>query len=318
MAASTVSENQLLCGMLGRRAVRVGIGGLRSRHMHARQESTHEVRVGDISLLCHIRGRGPICVAHPGGPGMHWEYLRMPLVERDLTMVYLEPVGTGGSDRLPAGTGYDLATYTGHLAAVADAFTAGPVFVLGHGHGGFVAQSLALRLPQRVAGLILYATAPLADERTRAAAVDCLRTRAGEQIVAAYDRRPGDDVRQETGRLREILPAYFADHRRREPAFEALRAAARRWPRPVAEFDPVFDVRAELPSLSTPALVLAGAYDFAFGPGAAAMFRPVLPGATVRVFRESGHFPHVEEPERFARVVRDFTGSASAHRPAGW
>ncbi|MCO1577534.1 hypothetical protein M8C13_17385 [Crossiella sp. SN42] len=50
-----------------------------------------------------MTGARLVCLVHSGGPGIHWEYLRMPEPERHLTMVYLEPVGTGQSGRLPAG-----------------------------------------------------------------------------------------------------------------------------------------------------------------------------------------------------------------------
>ncbi|GAA2554489.1 alpha/beta hydrolase [Winogradskya consettensis] len=294
--------------------------------MLTRSQSTHEVRVGDVSLMCHVRGRGPLCVVHPGGPGLHWEYLRMPLIERDLTMVYLEPAGTGGSSGLPDGARYDLNTYVDHLAAVVREFAVDPVFVMGHAHGGFVAQGLALRMPDHVAGLILYATAPLADEHTRALAREGLRVsavRCGDEhaaavIVDAYDRPPGDGVDDETRRLRDIFPAYFADYRHRQAEFTALRDALRCWPRPVTDFD----VRAALSSIGAPTLVLAGVHDFAFGPGSAELFRSAVAGATLRAFEDSGHFPHVEEAERFAHLIREFAGRVSGlirtghYRPA--
>jgi hypothetical protein len=37
----------------------------------------------------------PVCLVHPGGPGIGREYLRMPALEAHLTVVYLEPIGTG-------------------------------------------------------------------------------------------------------------------------------------------------------------------------------------------------------------------------------
>ncbi|MGW4771530.1 alpha/beta fold hydrolase [Nocardia sp. NPDC004278] len=54
-----------------------------------------------ISQRYHVYGSGPVCVAHPGGPGIFWDYLRMPALEEHLTMVYVEALGTGESGRLP-------------------------------------------------------------------------------------------------------------------------------------------------------------------------------------------------------------------------
>ncbi|MEO3770694.1 alpha/beta hydrolase [Micromonospora sp. B9E7] len=277
--------------------------------MSTRSETTHTVRVGDLSLICHIRGRGPLCFVHPGGPGLSGDYLRMPLLERRLTMVYLEPVGTGGSSRLPAGARYDLDTYADHLGAVIADFSDAPVLVLGHGHGGFVAQNHALRRPDRTAGLILYATAPVVDQHTRAAAREKLRQYAlahgdridAEAMVAAYDRPAGRWVHETTARLWQILPAYFADYWRRTE-FAHLLGALACWPRPATDFD----LRCALPSITAPTMVVAGVHDFEFGPEPAEMLRSAIPGAVLAEFSDSGHFPHLEEAERFSHMVLEF------------
>ncbi|MEQ4715858.1 alpha/beta hydrolase [Nonomuraea sp. B19D2] len=39
---------------------------------------THTVSVGGVAQRHHVAGAGPVCLAHPGGPGLSWEYLRMP------------------------------------------------------------------------------------------------------------------------------------------------------------------------------------------------------------------------------------------------
>jgi hypothetical protein len=50
----------------------------------------HTLDVNGIAQRHHVHGSGPVCLAHPGGPGVFWEYLRMPAVEQHLTMVYME------------------------------------------------------------------------------------------------------------------------------------------------------------------------------------------------------------------------------------
>ncbi|WP_203824792.1 alpha/beta fold hydrolase [Actinoplanes palleronii] len=276
---------------------------------------TRTIRVGDVSLVCHVRGRGPLCVVHPGGPGLLADYLRMPLLERDLTMVYLEPVGTGASGGLPRGGRYDLDTYADHLDAVVAEFSSEPVFVLGHGHGGFVAQRYAMRNPSRVAGLILYATSPVADGHTRTAARERLGRFAWanadradpEAMIAAYDRPADRSVHETTARLWGILPAFFADYWRRRLEFAPLLGALPCWPRPAAEFD----FRAELSAITAPTMVIWGKHDFEFGDEAAQLLRSGIPDAYAAGFRESGHFAHIEEAERFSYVVMEFARRVS-------
>jgi proline iminopeptidase len=270
--------------------------------MNVRSESRFVVRVGGISLICHVRGRGPLCVAHPAGPGMHWEYLRMPLVERDHTMLYLEPVGTGESDSLPGEATYALTTYVDHLDAVVQAFAGEPVFVLGHGHGGFVAQSYALRRPENTAGLILYSTGPVAD----APMLEQARWNLHRDTV--QDLHDADAASR---RLREVLPAHFAHYEQREAEFRQVVERVRCWPRPASDFRS-FDLRADLVSLCLPTMIIAGAHDVVFGPDSAAMLRARMPSAGVAVFEYSGRFAHLEEAERFAHVLMEFTRRVSS------
>ncbi|AGL16216.1 alpha/beta fold hydrolase [Actinoplanes sp. N902-109] len=213
-------------------------------------------------------------MAHPGGPGLSWEYLRMPLVEREMTMVYLEPAGTGSSSPLGEGT------YADHLDVVVRAFAREPAFVLGHDHGGEVAQSFVRDHPGRVAGLILYATSPVAGPRAAA----------------------GLDEEAATRRMRETFPGFFADYRRREAEFVHLRHALRCWPASAA----AFDVRASLSAITAPTLVISGAHDRMVTPDAAAALHRGIPGSQQVVFSESAHLAHLEEAERFAHLVIEF------------
>ncbi|CAM5360706.1 MULTISPECIES: hypothetical protein [Streptomyces] len=48
-----------------------------------------------------VHGTGPVCVTHPGGPGIAREHLRVPVTGRHLTMVYVEPVGNGAPGDCP-------------------------------------------------------------------------------------------------------------------------------------------------------------------------------------------------------------------------
>src|SRR6266850_386530 len=57
--------------------------------------------VNGIDIHYFVAGAGPVLVVHPGGPGLEWKYLRMPLVEEFATVVYVDPRGAGASSRLP-------------------------------------------------------------------------------------------------------------------------------------------------------------------------------------------------------------------------
>lgn len=285
---------------------------------------THTVAVRYGSSLVeqryHVAGTGPVCIAHSGGPGIGWEYLRMPLLERHLTMVYIEPVGTGASGRLPDPRGYNLAAYTRFLHAVIEHLALPGVCLLGHSHGGFVAQRYALDYPEHVSSLVLYDTSPVTGEDFWSAAVAGLeqfaRRHAGchpetasyaAGLTAPLGRLTDEDA---TAVLRSILPAYFFDYWGREEEFAPARQGLRMYAAPSLGEGAPFDVRQELPGLAVPTLVLVGEADFICGRHWAGMIHEAVPGARLTVLEEAGHLGHVERPEEFATAVGTFLASA--------
>lgn len=71
------------------------------------------------------------------------------------------------------------------------------------------------------------------------------------------------------------------------------------------ELSPTYDVRGDLNDLCVPTLVLSGRHDWIFPPrDGGDLFEEALPRVRHHVFEHSGHFSFLEEPRRFARIVR--------------
>jgi pimeloyl-ACP methyl ester carboxylesterase len=66
------------------------------------------------------------------------------------------------------------------------------------------------------------------------------------------------------------------------------------------------DFRADLPRIKQPTLVIHGAHSQLYGPGTADHLIHALPDARAVRFERSGHAPHMEEPELFNRLIREF------------
>lgn len=281
-----------------------------------RPSEARTVTVDGVRQVYRVVGEGPVCLVHPGGPGVHPEYLRLPALESHLTMVYLDPVGSGDSDLLPDGD-YSMSRY-GHFAeAVLDDVEASTAYFLGHSHGGFVALQFGMTFPERLDGLILYDTAPLNGRE--------LRETATKEMAGFVQRWPDRPEAAEAGRvwdavnvsrtlevtddesyrhyLNAILPAYFADYRKTTEQVGDLSLRA--------TFDPhrlpvSWDARARLGAIDVPTLVIVGTDDFICPPRFASEMYAEMPNASLCELRASGHFGHVEEAEEFAAAVVDF------------
>ncbi|MFC5265863.1 alpha/beta fold hydrolase [Kribbella qitaiheensis] len=277
-----------------------------------------ELIVGGVKVTYHVAGSGPVCLVHPGGPGIHYEYLRMPELEQHLTMVYVEPVGTGNSDLLPDGD-YSMENYAYYANEVARQLGEEKVFFLGHSHGGFVALQFALDHPESLAGIIVYDSMAFngpelgeeAGRRVDEYAAEHAGDPLADQVVQAW-REDADlpaDKAAHLDSLGRLLPVYFKD-------FRGIQDRIADWMTAMdLTLDPnrqpsLWDVRNRLGEITVPTLVLVGVADFICGEKWARQLHDGIPGSQLVVFGESGHFAHLEEPEAFSAAVLGFS---SAH-----
>ncbi|WP_369371586.1 alpha/beta fold hydrolase [Promicromonospora sp. Populi] len=282
--------------------------------------TTHTIEIDGVTQRYHVHGQGPLCLMHSGGPGIAWDYLRMPEVEKHVTAVYIEPVGTPDADRLAGHPhGYTRERYAKAIDGVIDDLGAPQVYLLGHSHGGFVAQHFALTRPSRLAGVILYESSPVtgpelfmeAQRNFEKFAVRFAGHPELPEITKAWRAVPTiDDDETMTQVLRTLLPVYLKDYWAGESDFSRLRSNVRG--RHVSGLDDnlqpeVIDDRAALGTLSVPALVMVGTYDFICGPRWAQELHDRIPGSRLAVLADSGHFGHIEQPGEFARAIADFT-----------
>ncbi|MEU1205872.1 alpha/beta hydrolase [Nocardia sp. NPDC005825] len=272
-----------------------------------------------VAQRYHVYGSGPVCFAHPGGPGIFWEYLRMPELEEHLTMVYVEALGTGESGRLPTHPhGYTRERYSLALQRLIEHLRAPEVYLLGHSHGAFVAAYHAIHRPARLAGVVLYEGAPVtgaehgaeAERRLREfAAAHADRPELREVLTAFGEMQSISTDRQTLAVARGILPSYFADYWGDEQRWAAFRKGLRAnyISGLTADLTPdLVDDREELPNLTIPALVIVGRHDVICGPRWGLELHELIPNSRLVVLEHSGHMGHLEEPRRFAHTVREF------------
>ncbi len=271
---------------------------------------THEFTVDGVRQVFRVAGRGPVLVAHSGGPGLDSSYLHSAELEKQFTVVYPEPVGTGRSGRPAA---YGLKTYVRFLTALIDHLDQPEVYLLGHSAGGFVALTYALDHPARLAGLVLYSTSPEAGPEFWEATLAGVAAYPDPEVGAAFQRAlaaPDDETI--STEFAAALPVYFADFDSRREDFAPFQAAIRMSKEPATTPDPTsYDVRDRLGELSVPTLIVIGAHDFICGPRWGALLTQGIPDAQTVILEKSGHFAHVEQPAEFGAAVAQIVAGRS-------
>lgn len=244
-------------------------------------------------------GRGPeLLLLH--GWGLHggvWDTL-MPKLTPHLRVTRMDLPGHGRSRHVPMpSTLTELTLQT--LAAVSPG-----TVVLGWSLGGLVALEAALRMPQRLRGLILANSTPRFVE-----AEDWHCAMPPEQLQEFADGLALDY--QETLRrflslqvrgdgsarasLRQLREALFAHG---EPDTASLATGL--------DILKDSDLRSKLKDVSTPTLVLAGGYDRLTPAAASAYLSAHIAGAKLEVFPKSAHAPFISHADAFVTAVMTF------------
>lgn len=282
----------------------------------------HTTTIGGMRIAYHVAGEGPVVLAHPGGPGSEYSYLRMPEVEAFATVVYVEPIGTGASESLPEGRGYDTERYVADVDGLREHLGLDKFVLLGHSHGGFVAQAYALAHGDHLRGLILYDTTPTTGPEWQKDVEANLQWFKDEPWFTEATAALAEETSAQTDdQMSEIfhreMPLYFANWTKRAAEFEPLRgrfrlsvAPSRSATDPSAPNEvgvaPVFEVRERLSSITAPTLVIVGSKDFVCSERFGRILHDGIAGSRLVILPESGHMGHLEEPKAFASAVGEF------------
>jgi proline iminopeptidase len=267
-----------------------------------------------LTLSYERRGRGPLLVCHPGGPGCSAaEFRDFAGLDGTFDLLFLSPRGSAGSD--PA-EDYSLASYAADVEALRVHLRVEQLDLLGFSHGGMVAMAYAAAYGLRVRRLVLAGTLALWDDEAQAAMESGIEARRGEpwfeeaqRAIAeeqAGDFSSADDLIANTQRQ---APLYFHRWEGNERVGRELFSDFA-YSEPLRQFNtvefPTLDLRPELRAIAAPTLVVAGEDDMIAGPVCGeAIVRELSDGRLVTI-PATGHFLYVEQPEAFRAALTEF------------
>ncbi len=267
-------------------------------------------------------GQGPALLLLHGLGCDHttWEPVIRKLA-RKYTVIAPDLLGHGQSAKPRAD--YSVGGYANGMRDLLTVLNIDKVTVVGHSLGGGVAMQFAYQFPERTERMVLVAPGGLGPEVTpmiRAVGLPGFRpamallTLPGIRHVGTAGLRALSRTGlKATHDLDEVADIYdsFKDRGARNAIAHVVRAVVDTRGQIVTMVDRAYLTQA------MPMLVVWGTEDMVIPVKHAETVTQVAPGAQVEVLGNSGHFPHKDHPERFAKILSDFirsTEPASYHR----
>jgi pimeloyl-ACP methyl ester carboxylesterase len=256
-------------------------------------------------------GSGPVIVLVHGitSTSRTWANV-LPALAEHFTLIAPDLLGHGESAK-PRGD-YSLGAYASGIRDLLIALGHERATFVGHSLGGGVAMQLAYQFPEHCDRLVLVSSGGLGREITallRAASLPgselVLPLLVNEQLIAAGRAvgrllgRIGLRVHTDVG---EVLRGHasLADGEARSAFLHTLRTIVDPRGQRVNASDRLYLAQA------VPFLLVWGERDPIIPVEHARAAQRLVPGSRLEIFPNAGHFPHLDDPLRFVRVLTDF------------
>lgn len=257
-------------------------------------------------------GEGPAVLFIHGllGSQRQWSHL-IDLIDDDQRVIMPDLFGHGESDK-PAVGDYSLGAHAATLRDLLDRLNIDTVTLVGHSLGGGIAMTFRYLFPERVERLVLVASGglgrdvnPILRSATLPGAEFVLPVIASKWLRNRLEwtgRALGTLGLQPNSDVREIWQGFgsLGDSASRRAFLATTRSVIDPGGQSVSAHDILPDVE------DLPTLVVWGTKDRMIPAWHAVSAQNSIPGCQVEIFEGAGHFPHLDDPERFAKVLRVF------------
>jgi proline iminopeptidase len=293
--------------------------GIRGKTADSETEGFVKVTGGRIwyKVMGKDRSGIPLLIVH-GGPGLAHDYLEpLSVLGNERPIVFYDQLGCGRSD-LPADDSlWTLDRFAEEIEIIRDSLDLGTVHILGHSNGTLItSRYLSVRRHSGVRSVTL-SNPVLSASRMAADAARLLsqmppNTREIITKCMAAESFDGPDYQRAWEAFERLHQCRMERHPDvLERTFRNANYAIfdRMWgpgiPFMVAGTCKNIEAADWLSTIQVPVLFITGRYDYA-SPESTRIYKEHTPNAELEIIDDASHFPHLEKPDRFISVVREF------------
>ncbi|HQO36560.1 MAG TPA: proline iminopeptidase-family hydrolase [bacterium] len=262
----------------------------------------------------------PLMTLH-GGPGAPHDYLEpLEALADARPVIFYDQLGCGNSDRPEDVSLWTVERFVGELAQVRDAIGIEKMHILGQSWGSMLGVRYVLdRQPEGIVSLVLsgpYLSSPrfIEDQRAwlRQMPEDLQKTILECEAAGTFDSEEYQTAAIEyyERHVCRLIPWPECLNRTLEKMGDAV--YEQMWGH--SEFTTTgtlkdADLSPQLGEIAVPTLLTCGRYDEAT-PETTAYYQSLIPGSEMMIFEDASHNHHLEQPEEYMQVVREFLRKA--------
>jgi pimeloyl-ACP methyl ester carboxylesterase len=265
-------------------------------------EQKHTIELAGRKFAWRSLGAGPSLLLVNGyaGSSADWDPAFLARLADSFELICPDNRGIGDSELGPVGE-LSADAMAGDLEGLLDHLGVARTALVGWSMGGFVAQRLALRVPERITAMVLLASAPggptavSAEPQAWAMLTDHTgspREQAARLISLLFPPDVAPEIDRQFGDLVAAARATLS-----VSALEAQERALVAW----------HDEAPQLPgSDSPPVLAICGSEDVVIPPQNSGLLATFWPGARSEQIAGGGHAFMAQQPERVAELIVGF------------
>ncbi len=260
-------------------------------------------------------GKGdPIIVVH-GGPGLNHTYLLPQMADlADNNQVTFYDQRCSGKSLCDDVSKVSTKHFVNDIETLRTALGYKKFTLIGHSWGGLLAMNYALLHQDKLSSLILLDSEPATSVGFKAFIKEyvkrTLQLRGSLNSIQSSKAFKNHEVTAVSEFLRTIFSAYMfrkGDEAKLNLTFDSAQDAKNMFvimdifSKTLSNYD----LRKKLKALRVPTLIISGQYDI-MPVWTAKEIHSIIPGSELSIIKNCGHFPYVEQPKEFFRLIRSF------------
>ena len=256
--------------------------------------------VNECNIYYETHGAGePLILIMGLRRNVEWWYHQIPSLSEHFRVIAFDNRGAGRSDK-PV-MEYSIGLFADDTAALMEALDISDAYILGVSMGGYIAQELAIKYPDKVRKMILGCTS-CGGERAVLMSEDRM-----QKFTANAGLQPEEILRKD-------MDIYFSDsfvNQNPEKIEEFIQISLRYYQPPDAferQFDACLrhDTGDRLKNITKPTLIMTGDDDPLVPPANSEILQTLIPDSKLSTYPGGRHCFFIEAAEWFNRKAIDF------------